>query len=80
VVLPDGTIRALLDGPGENVPPRIDFLHKAYFFLDEVWTSQDKQGTTKWYGIRLTFKPAGESELQLDYDPQCGADPTFLDG
>ena len=78
VVLPDGTTKALLDGPLENVPSRVDFILKADFVLDEVWKSQGKKGTKKWYGIRLTFKPTGESELELDYDPQCGDDPTLL--
>ena len=79
VVLPDGTTRALLDGPAENVPPTLDLIQKAHFILDEVWKSQGEKGAKKWYGIRLTFKPAGQSELQLDYDPECGADPKFLD-
>jgi hypothetical protein len=77
VVLPNGTIRALLDTPIENVSSKVDFLLKADFILDEVWKSQGNKGTKKWYGIRLTFKPAGESELGLDYDPECGVDPTF---
>jgi hypothetical protein len=29
--------------------------------------------------MRLTFTPAGEAELKLDYDPEGGAHPTFLD-
>jgi hypothetical protein len=77
VVLPDGTITAALDVRdlrAEDVPSKLDILSKADFVLDEVWKSQDK----KWYGIRLTFTPAGEPELQLDYDPKCGDDPTFL--
>src|SRR5262249_10325942 len=79
VVLPDGTIRALVDNPIDNLSWKVDFLLKADFILDEVWKSQGDKGTKKWYGIRLTFKPAGESELKLDYDPECGADPTFFD-
>jgi hypothetical protein len=79
VVLPDGTIRALVDTPIDNVSSKVDFLLKADFILDEVWKSQGNKGTKKWYGIRLTFKPAGESELKLDYDPECGVDPTFFD-
>ena len=79
VVLPDGTIRASLDTPLDNVSSKADFLLKAHFVLDEVWKSQGNEGTKRWYGIRLTFKPAGESELKLDYDPECGADPTFFD-
>ena len=47
--------------------------------LDELWKSQGQQGTKRWYGIRLTFTPAGESELALDYDPECGEDPTYSD-
>jgi hypothetical protein len=79
VVLPDGTIRALLDTPLENMSSKVDFILKADFILDEVWKSQGKKGTKrKWYGIRLTFKPAGESELKLDCDPECGDDPTFF--
>ena len=78
VVLPDGTVRALFDTPRDNLSSKVDFLLKALFVLDEVWKSQPKQGPKKWYGIRLTFKPAGESELKLDYDPECGADPAFF--
>jgi hypothetical protein len=79
VVLPDGTIRALLDTPVKNMSSKADFILKAHFVLDEVWKAQSKKGPKKWYGIRLTFKPGGESELKLDYDPECGADPTFFD-
>jgi len=79
VVLPDGTVRAPFDTPIENMSSKADFILKADFVLDEVWKSQDNKGTKKWYGIKLTFKPAGESELKLDYDPECGFDPTFLD-
>jgi hypothetical protein len=79
VVLPDGTIRPLLDPPTEAATSKGDFILKAHFVLDEVWKSQAKTGRKKWYGIKLTFKPAGESELQLDYDPDCGDDPTFFD-
>jgi hypothetical protein len=78
VVLPDGTIRAPFETPLENMSSKVDFLLKADFVLDEVWKSQSKQGK-KWYGLRLTFTPAGECELRLDYDPECGADPTFFD-
>ena len=79
VVLPDGTIRALVDPRIENMSSRADFILKADFVLDEVWKSQGEMGTKRWYGIRLTFKPDGETELKLDYDTECGADPTFLD-
>jgi hypothetical protein len=79
VVLPDGTISALMGSPMEEVPSKIDLILKADFILDEVWKSQDKKGTKRWYGIRLTFTPVGEAELKLDYDPECGVDPTFLD-
>ena len=79
VVLPDGTIRALLDTPIKNMSSQVDFLLKAHFVLDEVWKAQGKEGPKKWYGMRLTFTPAGASELKLDYDPECGVDPTFFD-
>jgi hypothetical protein len=79
VVLPDGTIRALVDTPIDNMSSKVDFLLKADFILDEVWKSQGGEGTNRWYGMRLTFTPAGEPELKLDYDPEGGAHPTFLD-
>ena len=82
VVVPDGTIQAALDVRdirGEDVQSKLDLLGKADFVLDEVWRSQGNQGTKKWYGIRLTFRPAGASELALDYDPECRDDPTFVD-
>jgi hypothetical protein len=78
VVSPDGTIRALVHNPIDNLSSKVDFLLKADSVLDEVWKSQGEKGTKKWFGMRLTFTPAGESELKLDYDPECGADPTFL--
>ena len=78
VLLADGTIRALLDTPIDNMSSKVDFLLKTDFILDEVWKSQGKKGTKKWFGMKLTFTPAGESELKLDYDPECGADPTFF--
>ncbi len=68
VVLPDGTVRPLPDPPTAIEPSRFDFLVKADFVLDEAWKSQGNTGAKKWYGIRLTFKPAGETELNLDYD------------
>jgi hypothetical protein len=37
VVLPDGTIRALVDPPIENMSSKVDFILKADFILDEVW-------------------------------------------
>ena len=77
VVLPDGTKRAPVDIPIEDAS-KVDFLVKAQFVLDEVWKSQGERGRKKWYGIRLTFQPAGESELALDYDPACADDPRFL--
>lgn len=79
VVLPDGTIRALLDPPSENAASEADFILKAHFILDELWKSQGEKGTKKWYGMMLTFRPDGEAELKLDYDPECGDDPTFFD-
>jgi hypothetical protein len=79
VVLPDGTIGALFDTPIENASSKVDFILKAHFILDEVWKSQSNKGAKKWYGMMLTFKPAGELELKLDYDPECGADPTFFE-
>jgi hypothetical protein len=78
VVLPDGTMRAPFETPIENASSKADFLLKADLVLDEVWKSQGNEGK-KWYGLRLTCEPAGECELKLDYDPECGADPTFLD-
>ena len=79
VVLRDGTKGALFDTPMENASSKADFILKAHFILDEMWKSQGEKGTKKWYGIMLTFQPAGEAELKLDYDPACGDDPTFFD-
>jgi hypothetical protein len=79
VVLPDGTITALVDSPIDNASSKVDLLLKAEFILDEVWKSQGEEGTQKWYGMRLTFTPAGEAELKLDYDPEGGAHLTFCD-
>jgi hypothetical protein len=58
---------------------KVDFVLKADFILDEVWKAQFEKCAKRWYGLRLTFKPAGEPELKIDYDPECGDDPTFFD-
>jgi hypothetical protein len=68
-----------MDPQIENMSSKVDFILKADFVLDEVRKSQGEKGTKQWYGLRLTFKPAGEPELKLDYDPECGADPAFFD-
>src|SRR2546423_10253073 len=40
VALPDGTARALLDTPSDNLSSKADFLLKAHFALDDVSKSQ----------------------------------------
>src|SRR5437763_1114466 len=73
VILPDGTISALLDTPFENVPTQMaNTLH-------DIWKSRTKVFPEKWYGLKLIVFPDGKCELKLDYSPECSVDPTFYD-
>ncbi len=47
--------------------------------LYDIWQMKDALFPEKWFGIKITVFPNGQSTTEYNLDPDCMTDPTFFD-
>ena len=47
--------------------------------FEKLWDANDPASPHRWYGLKITVHPDGQSQIEFNYDPDCAVDPAFFD-